>query len=351
MVKFLIIGRGAMALLHASFLQSSSPEAEFAFLDQPGASLSLQLGVVPAGSEVVPLQSASVDISQAVAFIDSSTAVLVCVKCHQIQTALEPIKTKLATAAVVVLLHNGLPSPATSAFLDRELPACCSMVTSAGATLLLAEEIVEPYSIVSRATGPGASFVFPRSPSVSSSSVPAELDALISGIPSCSLLSHSEGSTEQLLKLAVNIALNGTLAYMALKPWKEANQDESQLRRVVNREMAPLLPLARNVAKLVLLRASAAGAFGNPSLLAAASSGLAGERTALTLESVPTNVCSTVVDINSGRRTERGALLDQVLAWGAAEGESSEARDHLLEMNELLREWDFSRETGSPPNT
>jgi hypothetical protein len=258
--------------------------------------------------------------------------------------ALNPlVKTLVAKASPVVILHNGLLDATTESFLDANLPEAMEMVTSNGATLLTPGELAkhEGYNVICHATGPGASFVFPRKAAADSDTVTTCVPDFVSAIPGCRYLGNSAGQLEQFLKLSVNIALNGTLAHKCLAP--RHSSEVAQPVRVVNHEMQADLPLAMKVAELVLLRASLVYPENN-SLLKAVEEGTAAERTEKTLALVPNNTCSTVVDVMSGRRTERSALLDAVLSWPLHPDEGAEAAKFLGEIDESLRDWDNSVE-------
>ena len=57
------------------------------------------------------------------------------------------------------------------------------------------------------------------------------IELLTTAIKGCEYLSNSKGQAEQILKLSVNIALNGTLAHLSLKA------GHGKVRRVANHEM------------------------------------------------------------------------------------------------------------------
>jgi len=305
--------------------------------------------------------------------------ILVAVKQYDIIRALTPLKIhgilnckQQRSPVHIILLHNGLRDKQTEKWLDqtfliddyiasnntldhsfhvkartkrskeRQRVVIMNMVTSAGGTLLTKKEIENKgihdcYDCVVRATGRGNAFIFPRYPNEDTNF--NALSLLARMIPQCKVLSYEDGRCEQILKLAVNVALNGTLAKMALRDWylhhmkqisaskhdhitkceKWDGNIESKkrtsaklVRRVVNQEMMDKLPLAKAIARLVLKSACKAEPFVK-SLQKANEADEAFHRTEITLHQVPQNCCSTVVDICSLRRTEGSALLHTVV--------------------------------------
>jgi len=326
--KVLVVGRGAMGILWGSSIHS--PALPVSFIDAPNLPLDFTLGIIPAPDSstiITGLPCPTISQSDLPAYLTPSTIVFVCVKAHQITQALQPIvSVSQSSMPYIILLHNGLPSRKTTEFLSSHAPHAYSMVTSRGATLLQRSEIPPPYSIVARATGPGPSFLFPNSPNA----IQTLPEAFTATLPDTVLLPHASGLCEQILKLAVNVALNGTLAYLSLQ--------STPPRRIVNFEMSSHLDLAVDVARLVLHRAYLKAP--NEHLGAAIGSDLAASRTRETMAKVPQNVCSTVVDITNGRQTEREALLDAVMGWGVAEEETDDARLFLEEIHAALLKHD-----------
>jgi hypothetical protein len=151
-----------------------------------------------------------------------------------------------------------------------------------------------------------------------------------------------------LLKLSVNVAINGLLARVALRDWYSSH-GTLPVRRITNKEVLPELPLAQSIARLTLHCAASIKKNENNYLLQkAVKNDEAARRVESTIFKVLDNVCSTVVDIGNGRVTEREALFSMLLeelpqlpeAKESVSIHLHEASLALQEINDMLASWD-----------
>ena len=338
-------------------------------------------------TEIEKLDAPCLTINQAINFLTMTnsetdhitfTVILVTVKAHQVQKALTPFLKVLQNVSSVILLHNGLQNRSTVSFLldhesredseddyKRRDRLFATMVSCRGSTLLVKEEKPEKYADIARATGHGSAFIFRMvSGSVredgktmdngckqkefdeedkcitsTSDNFLTSVNAVKAAIPECAVLDPYTGRCEQIIKLAINVSLNGLLARKCLEKWYQhfklhqlQNYSYSNFmvstsirpgdipdqyalsltRRIVNKEIISELPLARSIARLVLQKAHRAEP-ANHQIYDAVLKDEAAQRTHDTLHKVPENVCSTVVDIMNMRMTERDALFEMLM--------------------------------------
>ena len=367
-VRFLVVGRGAMGLLHAKYLEDAGhPVALYSPHDLHRRE---NLYGVKKNQKLETLQAKCVDEDEAKQFLHGDNKLLSCifvaVKVHHIQSALMPMADSIPNVSSVLLLHNGLLDSVTRDFLDELAPfSRATMVTSRGSTLISRDETPPMFAKVAQEMGTGSAFVFPRTNSLTAEARtvlrtvacdPSLPSVRPVAFPECTLLTAQQGQVEQYLKLAVNIAINGLLARLLLRDWSNS-KTVIPTRRLQNIEILPELPLAQSIARLVLLRAAASPPNRNNSdLQKAVDSDEAAKRVAQTMQNVKDNVCSTVADICSGRRTERTGLfntlteewnhvpkeMDQTNEMTNKMGEATlqEASIALEEINNLLTLWD-----------
>lgn len=362
-VPFLVIGRGAMGLLHAKYLEDAGhPISLFNphELTQPDFSC---YGVKKyQDRDIQVLLAKSLDVEDAKQFLQKNsdgnlTGVFVAVKAHHVRTSLATFVDVLPKVSSIILLHNGLLDRKTDDFLDEVVPnSVATMISSRGSMLLSHDESPPGFARVSCEMGPGPSFVFPRSCVTDEAmtilrAVAKDLHTLPSqpvAFPNCTLVTTEQGLLEQYLKLSVNVAINGLLARLALRDWYSSN-GTLPVRRIRNKEVLPELPLAQSIARLTLHCAASIKKNKNNHLLqkAIASDEAAG-RVESTIFKVLDNVCSTVVDICNGRITEREALFGMLLEElpqipVGKESLSTDFHDASLalqEINHMLTSWD-----------
>lgn len=404
-MRYLIIGAGSMGSLHASYLlnnrmdsfdtntdtdiepgsksaQRTQINIEVALLDRPGIPLNQPFGYIPIQSNnetnendnlVKSLHAKIVDIKGAKQFLSEcmkrhnkiKRGVLSCVKVYDIQKAFEPLQNEIQKyVSIIILLHNGLRYLETDTYLsstfltnhNNYIPLY-NMVTCAGGTLLTKNELEiiherfgVNYLTVVRATGPGPAFIYPVSQTNNDSDIielenSSLVNVAVAMIPNCKLLSSNEGHCEQIMKLCINVALNGLLARRALKDWykeyiisiEQQNNDTTSIKnisekrldpspqlvhRVINYEIENEISLACAIARLVSKRACLAEPT-NLLLQTANNEDHAAIRTHETFTKVPNNVCSTVVDICAHRKTESEALFHAVQEWPRLVDEAS----------------------------
>lgn len=300
--------------------------------------------------------------------------VLVTVKQYQIVQSLSALVEDIRKfASCVILLHNGIRDEKTECWIDEHFLAeqVLNAVTSAGATLLTKKEILlldvsiqHMLHLIVRPTGSGSMIIFPRC----DNAIPIKINRALStvassatsmdfvAIPNSRIVSYDVGTVEQILKLCVNISLNGILAMMCLEQWYEEftsthdpnhilkSKSKNLVRRVINKEMNERIDLACDIARVVLNRAYLAMQH-LQALKKATKTDEAAIRTRKALERVPENCCSTVVDICSGRRTEGSALLSVLRQWPQYGDQSSPAQIQtairtIARIDTILQAWD-----------
>ena len=236
----------------------------------------------------------------------------------------------LNNVAGVILLHNGLMDKETIGLLKQSnlpIEKMFTMVTSAGSTLFTAEELTalgpeRELAAVARPTGPGPSYLsrlLLQESEMDSDPMKDEttdkdptmraMRWFADSVPGCHLVSFAKGRKELVFKLAVNVSLNGLLAWRALEEWYAGT---GPAKWVINHEIMPLMPLAQDIGRLVSYRARLHGDDDDDCNEDDTVADMLAERVVSTMASVPSNVCSTVVDINAKRVTEGRALFHTV---------------------------------------
>lgn len=363
LVRFLVIGRGAMGLLHTKYLEDSGhPVAIYSpYVLQHHDSSCYGVKTVQ-DKDIQLIKARSCDIEGAKNFLLKNddihlSGVFVAVKAHQIQSALTPFVDTLPLVSSVILLHNGLLDHPTNDFLDKLVPhSAATMISSRGSTLLTLDELPSAFARVSCEMGSGPSFVFPRATLTDDAMAVLRTMAKDAHLPSsqpvafpqCTLITKEQGKLEQYLKLSVNVAINGLLARLALRDWYFSN-GSLPVRRIKNKEVLPELPLAQSIARLTFLcAASAVNDENNYLLQKAIKNDEAARRVETTILKVMDNVCSTVADICSGQNTEREALLSMLLeelprlqeAQKSVSVSFHEAFMAIEEISNMLTSWD-----------
>jgi ketopantoate reductase len=363
MIPFLVIGRGAMGLLHAKYLEDAGhPVALYNPHELLHPDFSCYGVKKYQEKDIQMLKAKSLDVEGAKQFLQkngntSLTGVFVAVKAHHIRSTLVPFVDTLPKVSSIILLHNGLLDRPTDDFLDQVVPnSAATMISSLGSMLLSHNERPPVFARVSCEMGPGPSFVFPRSSVTDEAMIilrAVAKDLLISpsklvAFPNCTLVTTEQGQLEQYLKLSVNVAINGLLARVALRDWYSSH-GTLPVRRITNKEVLPELPLAQSIARLTLHCAASIKKNENNYLLQkAVKNDEAARRVESTIFKVLDNVCSTVVDICNGRVTEREALFSMLLeelpqlpeAKESVSIHLHEASLALQEINDMLASWD-----------
>ena len=330
-----------MGLLHGHFLEKAGWRV--ACLDRPGSAQNQRCGVIPLGEHTPRvLQAKSIIMDNVQTFWKEANlkCILSAVKAHDIHEALKPVIMLTASSPpnAVVLLHNGLTDANTSNFVKSFIPQAATMISTNGSTLL--HNYLE-CDIVAKHMGLGSTILFPNH-SNPTNDLTKILEALSKAFPGDSQVqSHLEGKCEQILKLAINISINGLSARKALKNW--SHNCPTVITPLKNQELYSELDLARSIARLILLRALAAYP-DNPTLQLAVDNDEAANRTCAVISATSQNICSTISDLMNGRRTERSALLDTVMYVWPQDVDSADinATQALMEINDALLEWDQS---------
>jgi len=310
MIPFLVIGRGAMGLLHAKYLEDAGhPVALYNPHELLHPDFSCYGVKKYQEKDIQMLKAKSLDVEGAKQFLQkngntSLTGVFVAVKAHHIRSTLVPFVDTLPKVSSIILLHNGLLDRPTDDFLDQVVPnSAATMISSLGSMLLSHNERPPVFARVSCEMGPGPSFVFPRSSVTDEAMIilrAVAKDLLISpsklvAFPNCTLV-----TTQSIARLTLHCAAS-----------IKKNENNYLLQKAVKNDEA-----ARRVES--------------------------------TIFKVLDNVCSTVVDICNGRVTEREALFSMLLeelpqlpeAKESVSIHLHEASLALQEINDMLASWD-----------
>jgi len=211
MIPFLVIGRGAMGLLHAKYLEDAGhPVALYNPHELLHPDFSCYGVKKYQEKDIQMLKAKSLDVEGAKQFLQkngntSLTGVFVAVKAHHIRSTLVPFVDTLPKVSSIILLHNGLLDRPTDDFLDQVVPnSAATMISSLGSMLLSHNERPPVFARVSCEMGPGPSFVFPRSSVTDEAMIilrAVAKDLLISpsklvAFPNCTLVTTEQGQLE-----------------------------------------------------------------------------------------------------------------------------------------------------------
>ena len=201
LLKFLIVGPGAMGCLFAARLHAAGFKAVLFDYSSTRAGRINETGIMVEG--VSGTYKAMVPVTADLTGIDPDM-VLICVKSNRTRYAAEDLKEKVPRKTLFVTLQNGLGNVETLKEVlgdDRVIGG----VTSEGATSLEMGKI--------RHAGMGSTVVGPRK------NFDAHLDELVSAFNKAGFSTTSSDNVDELIwsKLIVNVGINALAAITGLK--------------------------------------------------------------------------------------------------------------------------------------